>query len=99
MNFKDDKKITLMMAVVAVVYALALREGLLYLLNKTIPIKKYKNGKQYLSISVFRKGMEEIEQIVSNAWELICYVIGIINSNKNFSLNPLANKKWSKNVQ
>lgn len=99
MNFKDDKKITLMMAVVAVVYALALREGLLCLLNKTIPIKKYKNGKQYLSISVFRKGMEEIEQIVSNAWELICYVIGIINLNKNSSLNPLTNKEWSKNVQ
>lgn len=56
-NLKMDKKIELMMGVLAMVYIMAIQEGLLSHKQKPIPWKKYKNGKKYLSISIFRLGL------------------------------------------
>lgn len=73
-NLKVDDKIELMMGVLAVVYIMAVREGLISHKLKPIPMKKYKDGKIYLSISIFRMGMAIIQTLFMKTNQLIHYI-------------------------
>ena len=76
-NLKGDLKIELLMTMVVFAYVLAIQEGLVN--RKKIPIKKYKNGTAYLSISIFRKGYEVIQNTIKTKKELIQYTEKSIN--------------------
>lgn len=95
MNFKDDRKIELMMGMVVVAYTVAIREGVLEQLRKPFSIKKYKNGKQSASVSVFRKGLEMVEGFLEHALALVLYLFAVFHSEN--KLIALTNK--IKNVQ
>ena len=73
-NLSADKKIELMMAVLAMTFLIALREGILRHLSKPIPFKKYKNGKSYPLISLFRLGFAIIQDIFTQVNQLIKYL-------------------------
>lgn len=88
MNFKDDRKIELMMGVVVTAYAIAIREGIIEQLRKPFLIKKYKNGKQYTAISVFRKGVEMIESFLEHAQALVLYLFAVFSSENKLILAP-----------
>lgn len=77
-NLKADKKIELMMGIIAMVYIIAVREGLLSHKRKPIPWKKYKNGKKYLSISIFRLGMAIVQAIFTKIKKLFKYVENLL---------------------
>ena len=95
MNFKDDRKIELMMGIVVTAYAIAIREGIVEQLRKPFLIKKYKNGKQYKAISVFRKGLEMVEGFLEHALVLVLYLFAVFHSRN--KLIVVTNK--IKNVQ
>lgn len=71
-NLKSNLKIELLMTMVVFAYVLAIKEGIIH--RKKIPLKKYKNGKQYLAISIFRKGYEIIQGTIKTLFELIIYL-------------------------
>ena len=95
MNFKDDRKIELMMGIVVTAYAIAIREGIVEQLRKPFPIKKYKNGKQYAAISVFRKGLEMVEGFLEHALSLVLYLFAVFSSENRLIVVP----NHIKNVQ
>jgi len=71
-NIKNDLKIELLMAVVVFAYSVAIKEGILKM--KTIKMKKYSNGKTYLSTSVFRTGYTILQSFCKTITEFIEYV-------------------------
>ena len=73
-NLKVDDKIELMMGVLVMVYIIAVREGILSHKLKPIPMKKYKDGKIYLSISIFRMGLAIIQTLFTKINNLIEYI-------------------------
>ena len=73
-NLKIDEKIELMMGILTMLYIMAVKEGLLSHKRKPIPWKKYKNGKKYLSISIFRLGMAIIQTHFTKINILIEYI-------------------------
>ena len=73
-NLKIDGKIELMMGVLAMVYIIAVREGLLSHKLKPIPWKKYKDGKKYLSVSIFRMGFVIIQNLFTKINQLMGYI-------------------------
>lgn len=73
-NLKNDLKIELMMGVLAMVYLIALKEGVLSHKLKPIPLKKYTNGKTYLSISIFRMGLAMIQTLFTSVFDLMFYI-------------------------
>ena len=75
MNLKKDNKIMLMVAVVIVTYALAIKEGVLKYLQKQIRMKRYKNGKVYLEMSIFRKGLEVLQGVLNGLHRFIRYLL------------------------
>lgn len=77
-NFQDDQKIELMMALLAMIYLIAIREGIIRNLLKPIRIKKYKKGKSYLSISIFRLGYAIIQPLFDNCCTFIRYIQQIL---------------------
>jgi len=95
MNFKDDRKIELMMGIVVTAYAIAIREGILEQLRKPFLIKTYKCGKQYAAVSVFRKGLEVIEGFLEHALALVLYLFAVFHREN--KLITVTNK--TKNVQ
>ena len=96
MNFKNDQKIELMMGVVAMTYAVAIREGILSHITKPIKMKKYKNGKMYLKITIFRKGLEIIDAMLSGINKFVRYLVRTLTF---ASFNPFVDKVIVKNVQ
>ena len=74
MNLKNDNKIMLMVAVVIITYALAVKEGVLKYLQKQIRMKCYKNGNVYLEMSIFRKGLEVLESKLNGFSRFIRYL-------------------------
>ena len=80
MNFKQDGKIQLMIAVVIMAYVLAIREGILKHCKNPIPVKKYANGKTYLSVSIFRTGLEILDQLILTVKSIIMYLVSIVES-------------------
>jgi hypothetical protein len=83
-NLKDDLKIELLMAVVVFAYVVAIKEGLLKM--NTIKLKQYRNGKTYLSTSVFRTGYSILQSICKTINQFIQYMESLI------ILDPLKSK-------
>jgi transposase len=77
-NFQNDKKIELMMALLAMLYLTAVREGKIRNLLKPIPLKKFKNGKSYLSISIFRIGYAIIQPLFDSIEKLETFLQKIL---------------------
>lgn len=75
-NLKNDVKIELLMAVVVFAYVVAVKEGILKM--KTIKMKKYSNGKTYLSTSVFRTGYTILQSRCKTIIEFIEYMESLI---------------------
>jgi len=71
MNLDKPEKIELLIAALALLYALCVIKG--YIENQTsaIPIKKYKNGKVYLAISYFRIGLYRVLQENPNLFQWV----------------------------
>lgn len=88
-NLKVDLKIELMMAVLAMVYIMAVKEGLLSHKRKPIPFKKYSDGKIYLSISIFRMGLAIIQTLFAKKNDLMEYILNQLKANEKYSLEEL----------
>ena len=82
-NFKDFDKIRLMVAIVALCYALCLNQGLIAFKKRLIRLKKDKRSQKcYLRTSIFTKGYEIIEQTILNVSELNNLLIKLLNDKK-----------------
>jgi transposase len=97
-NLKADEKIELMMGVLAMVYIIAVTEGLLKNKRKPIPLKKYKNGKLYLSISIFRLGMAIVQAIFTKIKKLFEYIENLLKVPIGKKYMKLENLILAKNV-
>lgn len=97
-NLKVDDKIELMMGVLAMVYILAVKEGLLSHKLKPIPLKKYKDGKIYLSISIFRMGLAIIQTLFMKINKLIEYIGNQLKVNDKWGFGESPNFILTKNV-
>ena len=97
-NVKIEAKIELMMAILAMVYIIAVKEGLLSHQRKPIPLKKYNNGTTYLSISIFRMGFHIIQGLFTTAIKLIVYIENQLKINTDKSDGECQNFIFLKNV-
>jgi hypothetical protein len=79
-NFRSDQKIELMIGILALIYILAIREGILKHLTKPIALKKYKDGTTQLVISVFRTGYTLIQYLFDSIHLLIHYIECLIKT-------------------
>jgi hypothetical protein len=75
-NLKDDLKIELLMAIVVFAYVVAVKEGVLKM--NAIKMKKYNNGKTYLSISVFRTGYTILQTFCKTINQFMEYIESLI---------------------
>ena len=73
-NLKTDIKIELMMGILACTYIIAVMQGILQQQKHPPEMKRYKNGKCYPAISVFRKGYLLMQQIFLNLMDIILYL-------------------------
>ena len=97
-NVKIEAKIELMMAILAMVYIIAVKEGLLSHQRKPIPLKKYNNGTTYLSISIFRMGVHIIQGLFTTVIKLIVYIENQLKINTDKSAGECQNFIFLKNV-
>ncbi len=97
-NVKLDAKIELMMAMLAMVYIIAVKEGLLSHQRKPIPLKEYNNGTTYLSISIFRMGLHIIQGLFTTVIKLIAYIENQLKINTDKSAGECQNFIFLKNV-
>ncbi len=97
-NLKIDDKIELMMGVLAIVYTIAVREGLLSHKLKPIPLKKYNNGNIYLSISIFRMGLAIIQTLFTKINKLIEHIENQLKANVEWEYGNSRNFILTKNV-
>jgi hypothetical protein len=72
LNFRQDSKICLMVALVVMAYVLSIQQGLE---NKVYTKKIYKNKPSRLAISYFRQGLSIIKATI---WSLKRF-IGVLN--------------------
>lgn len=80
LNFMEDNKIVLMMAIVVMAYVLSIEQGLKA--NKKT-IKKYKNGQTTLAISIFRMGLTEMRAKAGNLNKFIRLLFDLFYRKKN----------------
>lgn len=73
MNLKEENKIQLMMAIVIFSYALSINQGLKE--YDKVLCKTYKNGTVYKVVSVFKKGLQEINLVCLSFENFIQYLI------------------------
>jgi transposase len=92
MNLKNDNKIMLMVAVVIITYALAIKEGALKYMQKQIGLKRYKNGKVYLEMSIFRKGLEVLDGMLNGLNRFIWYLLYQIKHGSKYPCLLVLNK-------
>lgn len=97
-NLKTDHKIELMMGVLAMVYIMAVKEGLLSHKLKPIPFKKYKDGKKYLTISIFRMGLAIIQTLFTKTNELMEYIVNLMKAKDKLALIAQRNLTITKSV-
>jgi len=88
MNLKDPGKNLLMMAVAAMAYVLAIREGLKR--KSKIKMQQYRNGSATLEVSLFREGLAALTAKCFRIIDFLKYVFRC--------LNP-SNRLICKNVQ
>lgn len=97
-NLKIDEKIELMIGILAMVYIMAVREGLLSHKRKPIPWKKYRDGKKYLSISIFRLGLALIQALFTKIFKLLEYIANQLKGSIDKSGGGIGNLILTKNV-
>jgi hypothetical protein len=90
-NLRSDPKIELMIGILAMIYLIAIREGMLKHLTKPIALKKYKDGTTHLIVSLFRTGYAMIQYVFDTIVQLINYLEDLLKC-------PLYNSINSKNV-
>jgi transposase len=73
-NLRSDPKIELMIGILAMIYLIAIREGMLKHLTKPIALKKYKDGTTHLIVSLFRTGYAMIQYVFDTIVQLINYL-------------------------
>ncbi|MEK7224666.1 MAG: transposase [Bacteroidota bacterium] len=88
-NVQSDKKIELMMGVLVLVYWIALEEGMLKHNRKPIPLKRYKNGKVHLTISIFRLGFAIIQNLFGRMNNLLEYIVNQLKPFTDMALKEL----------
>lgn len=83
MSLKDPLKIMLMMAIVVFLYVLCIVEGLKQLKTaKKSDWKVYKNGKRFLTVSVFSKGLAYVNLKFNDLISFIQYLHGVLRDKK-----------------
>lgn len=97
-NLKADQKIELMMGVLAMVYLIAIKEGLLRHLLKPIPMRTFKNGKKHLSLSIFRMGFALIQSVFCRINDLLHYIENLIKPLPDLLFNIEQKSKKLKSV-
>jgi transposase len=97
-NLRSDKKIELMMAILAITYLLAVKEGILRHLAKAIPMKKYKDGKIYPGISVFRLGFAIIQSMFTAVNLLMNHIENLLKPLSDTQKGSICNYLEIKNV-
>lgn len=97
-NLKSDKKIELMMGVLAMTYLISVKEGILKHLIKPIALKRYKDGKMYPAISIFRMGFVIVQNMFDKINRLITYINILIKSFIDTSIVYEKNLELTKNV-
>ena len=78
-NLVGQHKMEIMLGLVAVVYAISIRQALEEKLYEQVETKTYKNGKQYPAKSTFRLGLERIRKIVRNVKDLFCHLLTLFD--------------------
>ena len=73
-NLIGQHKMEIMMGLVAVVYAICVRQAIEEKLYEQVEIKNYKNGKKYPVKSTFRLGLERVRKIVRNVKDLFMHL-------------------------
>lgn len=74
-NLEGSLKIMLMMGIVVFLYVLCIVEGLRQLKeSKPSDWKKYKNGKRFLTVSIFKKGLSYLNLKFNNLITFIQYI-------------------------
>lgn len=74
LNFKDDGKIMLLIAIVVMAYVLSLKEAFE---NGTLKQRAYRNGSRSMSISFFRQGITRLRSHVQSLTMFIRYLESI----------------------
>ena len=77
LNFKNDNKIILMVAIVVMAYVLSIHQGLE---TKKQKFKKYRNGQKLLAISIFRLGLSKLKTKVWTFYRFMNLLDDIFNS-------------------
>lgn len=90
-NLRSDLKIELIIGILALIYLIAIREGILKHRTKPIALKKYKSGATHFLISVFRTGYAMIQYVFDSIAQLINYLEELLKC-------PLYNSLIFKNV-
>lgn len=86
MNLKGKARRNLLMAVVVFTYVLSVLEGLKD--YKKIPVKHYKSGASYKTISVFRNGIDKLVILASSMQDFILYLIQTFDMTLNSYISP-----------
>ena len=71
LNFKDDGKIMLLIAIVVMAYVLSLQEAFK---NGTLKQKVYRNGSSSIAVSFFRQGISRLRRHVQSLSMFISYL-------------------------
>jgi hypothetical protein len=79
-NLEGTHKLEIMMGLVTLVYALCIHQALANNLEENVPVKDYKNGKQYPAKATFRLGLDRVRQFVHNVNQLLELVLHVIDS-------------------
>ena len=95
---KSDKKIELMMGVLAMTYLISVKEGILKHLIKPAVLKRYKDGKMYPAISIFRMGFAIIQNMFDEINRLIAYIDCLLKLCLDMSVVWEKNLELTKNV-
>jgi len=82
-NMKDSEKIMLMMGIVVFLYTLCVVEGIKQLKkSKPSDYKKYKDGKIFLTVSIFKKGLDHLNLRFRNLSSFIQFLRSELAGNK-----------------
>lgn len=79
LNFKDLKKVQLLMALAAVAYVFSLLNGLLQQGMKPVKLKNYRDKKSK-SISLFRLGFDNLKNTVHHLVDLLAFMLKILSN-------------------
>jgi hypothetical protein len=88
LNLRDSGKNKLLMAIFAMAYSLAIREG--WKRRKRTPVNTYQDGTEYREVSIFRDGLAILTSKCQDFLSFIQYLLSVFSSK---------NHRFCKNVQ